>query len=367
MLAYYQGRFQSAQGKHRDAVLTLQDYLRRYSQGEYQYPARLYLGRSAYLTDQDGIALPALTLATEALDDAKTAAEAYSLLGTLHLDRDRPAEAVKAVRECARLRKGTGDEADALWRLGRALWEAKQMAEAAAVFQQLAELNDASDYASAGRYWSNRAAGEAGQSAESQAREDDLLARFPYSYYAVLSAAQAQPRAARTAALDSALARRSSGRTARIAASSPCLRRCASRTWRCVSGRWPAVNCRASTASPGGRHSTIFWQGNRSAAWLVILTDLGAYLRSEGPRPAEFIATAYPLHYEDDIRRLSAKYGIDPSFVFGLICQESHYNSGAISPVGAIGLMQLMPATARLEARKLGLRTSAGQAVRSGA
>ncbi len=31
------------------------------------------------------------------------------------------------------------------------------------------------------------------------------------------------------------------------------------------------------------------WQGNRSAAWLVILSDLGAYLRSDGPRPADFI------------------------------------------------------------------------------
>ncbi len=77
------------------------------------------------------------------------------------------------------LRKGTSEEADCLWRFGRALWEANQMVEAAAIFQRLADLNDGSDYASAGRYWSSRAAAMAGQSAEAQAREDDLLARFP--------------------------------------------------------------------------------------------------------------------------------------------------------------------------------------------
>jgi soluble lytic murein transglycosylase len=47
--------------------------------------------------------------------------------------------------------------------------------------------------------------------------------------------------------------------------------------------------------------------------------------------------------------------GLDPAYVYGLIRQESRFILDARSGVGASGLMQLMPATARWTARKIGL------------
>ena len=63
--------------------------------------------------------------------------------------------------------------------------------------------------------------------------------------------------------------------------------------------------------------------------------------------PAIFGDSVFPLKYQDSIRRWSREYNEDPFLVAAIIMQESGYNPRAQSPVGAMGLMQIMPATAR--------------------
>lgn len=71
---------------------------------------------------------------------------------------------------------------------------------------------------------------------------------------------------------------------------------------------------------------------------------------------AEFDAEQrFPMPFRESVVRRSREIALDPAYVYGLIRQESRFVTDARSHVGASGLMQVMPATARWTARKLGM------------
>jgi soluble lytic murein transglycosylase len=63
----------------------------------------------------------------------------------------------------------------------------------------------------------------------------------------------------------------------------------------------------------------------------------------------------YLSPYRDVVERESKNTGLDVEWAYGLIRQESRFIINAQSEVGAGGLMQLMPGTAQLVAKKIGL------------
>jgi soluble lytic murein transglycosylase len=70
-------------------------------------------------------------------------------------------------------------------------------------------------------------------------------------------------------------------------------------------------------------------------------------------RGAEFddLDLRFPMVYQDQVDSVSRRYDIDASWVYGIMRQESAFMQDARSSAGAMGLMQLMPATATLTAR----------------
>ncbi|HUP09066.1 MAG TPA: transglycosylase SLT domain-containing protein [Caldimonas sp.] len=67
------------------------------------------------------------------------------------------------------------------------------------------------------------------------------------------------------------------------------------------------------------------------------------------------IEQRFPMPFRDEVSARAREIGIDPAYVYGLIRQESRFIMDARSGVGASGLMQIMPATARWTAKKIGL------------
>jgi soluble lytic murein transglycosylase len=77
--------------------------------------------------------------------------------------------------------------------------------------------------------------------------------------------------------------------------------------------------------------------------------------RQDGVWSREVLQLVYPFPYREDVMRHARANGLDPYLVAGLIRQESMFNTRARSPVGALGLMQVMPATGTAVARGLGI------------
>jgi soluble lytic murein transglycosylase len=70
-----------------------------------------------------------------------------------------------------------------------------------------------------------------------------------------------------------------------------------------------------------------------------------AYVNSS--EPAWYVRLRYPLHYDAIVRAHARNYHLDPALLAGVIYQESKFHPHARSSSGAIGLMQLLPDTAK--------------------
>jgi len=76
--------------------------------------------------------------------------------------------------------------------------------------------------------------------------------------------------------------------------------------------------------------------------FLILIALLAAlFVRSEW-----IGRTIYPVYFKTEIKQHAAAFGQDPLLIAAIIRVESNYKENAVSPKGALGIMQLMPDTA---------------------
>ncbi|MEK7816776.1 MAG: lytic transglycosylase domain-containing protein [Actinomycetota bacterium] len=80
----------------------------------------------------------------------------------------------------------------------------------------------------------------------------------------------------------------------------------------------------------------------------------GAFAVIHLTQPDWYVRWWYPLKHEQVIREQARAYRLDPALVAAIIYEESSFEDGSVSGAGAVGLMQLMPATANWIAEKTG-------------
>ena len=123
--------------------------------------------------------------------------------------------------------------------------------------------------------------------------------------------------------------------------------------------------------SSGGHRITVQWGDTLSgiaARYDTTLTHLaaingispfgvlpaGSHLRVPGSAAAPAMAATGSFDAVGSLDRWAAHYGVDPRLARAVAWMESGYNTGAVSSVGAWGVMQVMPATWRFTERLIG-------------
>jgi soluble lytic murein transglycosylase len=219
---------------------------------------------------------------------------------------------------------------------------------AAAQFDSLVARDSNSTEALAAAYWAGRSYAALGDKNRSTARWRSILGREPLSYYAVMAAKRldttlvapdrSPPNYGRVPAIDAALSRvvalRDVGMDVEAGFENDRL-------------------FRDATANPGLMVATAHALAGSDQASRSIA--LGRRAIDEIGHSPENWRLYFPVMERETLIASSRENGLDPILVASLIRQESNFNPVATSPVGARGLMQLMPAVGKSLAAAKGI------------
>ena len=277
-------------------------------------------------------------------------AESLYLKARVLEDLNREADAVTAYRAVAMQFPNREAAAASLWRLGWLAWVKRDVTSAQKSWTRLAELGGAGAYRLPALYWTGRAREQVGTASAAELY-NQILAEAPRSYYGMLAAGRlgrtreggvsgqiALPQEPREALTDdSSLARVVLLRRINL------IEEAASELEEAVQG---------AVSNPVRLYgmASVYIEAERYHMALRIMRRHFQTLAATGDPslPRAFWEMFYPYAWRDEMRDAAQRRGIDPYLVAAVVREESSYYPKATSPVGARGLMQLMPTTARL-------------------
>ncbi|HLY18637.1 MAG TPA: lytic transglycosylase domain-containing protein [Bryobacteraceae bacterium] len=124
-------------------------------------------------------------------------------------------------------------------------------------------------------------------------------------------------------------------------------------TWSAMAGEYAVLasgaRLYAERHETDGGKVTLFTQTGSTEidAVLVVRFEQEDFRAPEAVVPDAPSPKTKPVSIAELVDNAARKYGLPPAFVHAVVTVESGYHPNAVSPKGAIGLMQLMPGTAR--------------------
>lgn len=280
------------------------------------------------------------------------AAEALFLVADLDHDRGALAAARQRYERAARVRPDTERAAAAFMRLGGLAYAAGDFDGAAAIFEEFRRHHRRGGSAQQASYWAGRAHLARGDSALARERLREAWAEDPFSYHGVRAGellgldfsdapldASPPPSPRLAAEARTAIARIELLRALGPASAAEFELARLRRHYQGVDG---AVYALAEAFNERG----LIFDGVR-LGWEIFREE-----RVWNPR---LLRIVYPFPFRSLIVEEARRRGLDPHLVAGLVRQESMFQPRIRSHAGAVGLMQIMPATGRSLARMAGL------------
>jgi len=306
--------------------------------------ARYQRARALLAMGKSTDATTALRAITTAFPTDTSSASALLLLSDLATDGNRDADARSTLLTIVHRFLRARHAPTALFRAGIIAYVAGNYSAAAAELDSLAAQYPQSDDALAATYWAGRAWQKRGDSSKANERWRAVMSREGGSYYTVLSAKRLGVPVLRD---DSR--RDNYPRVADVADASSRISILEDvgmdteakleydQLFRDAPGSRDRLVATAHAMAGGDQSSRAMTLGRRVVAEV-------------GPS-AQNYRLVYPVVEREALAASSKANGLDPALVAGLIKQESSFNPKATSPVGARGLMQVMPDVGRGLAR----------------
>lgn len=323
----------------------------------------LYLERIALRRGRTGEALSLARSLAQAYPRSSLAPRGLYAVAADQEDRGALGAALALYREAADRFPATQWGSHARLRIGWIEYKQRQLGAARAAWLRLAQDAPGSEDAPSALYWAARAAALLGRAEQAAAGYRETAQRYPDTYYGQLAASRAgvplrvgiqplppDPPEGQITSLDRY-------RELELLAQSD--------------EATHELEAAAKAAPPQYRAEVGALLSERYAGQdqvrLAIRTAEQA-LEQAGitvghPLPLALWQALYPQAEWPAILQASARTGVDPYLIAGMIREESRFDAAAISHAGAYGLMQLMPGTARSAARGVGLPAPDPQAL----
>jgi soluble lytic murein transglycosylase len=313
-----------------------------------------------------------VTEARELVKDFPTSewtAETLNSLASHYLVVDEDAEADLVFRELAQKFPKHRFAERAAWKAGWAAYRSGRFEEAVALFESAASAFPRADYRPSWLYWSARSRDQLNDTVTANERYRLVVADYRNSYYGRLAATLLTTR--RQPLLASALNTVPAASTpVKVPPTEAVIRELtalqlydealrevqhAQRLW----GDSPPLQ--ATTAWIRYQQGLGLRAQDRFAAIRGAITLMRRaypqFLAAGGEDlPAEILQIIFPMDYWPLIQKYSKLHGLDPYLITALMAQESTFTAEIRSSANARGLMQLMPGTGRIYARKLKMK-----------
>ncbi|HXJ81645.1 MAG TPA: transglycosylase SLT domain-containing protein [Candidatus Methylomirabilis sp.] len=287
--------------------------------------------------------------------------EALLLKGRLLEEASRTKEAEATYRKLVVAHPDGTEEAAGLWRLGWLSWFRGAYAEAQGSWARIPGSRGGQPYREASAYWLARADEMRGDAEPASRRLAKLQREAPRSYYGILAGQRSGRQLLGSSVppvslpADPVEALRTDAHFTRVEA----LRAVGLGTF---AEEEMAEMTRRAFGDPKLLYalSVAYVQDTRYHLALRILRRHFSSLARTGDTtaPRAFWEMFYPMGWRSEMVESAGRAAIDPLLVAAVVREESSYYSQARSRVGARGLMQLMPETARpmAQARHWSLR-----------